>query len=52
MEILHIQKKYHLFKTLEPSHIHNLTLQNHQINDNFTDTNNPMFDIILKAYPT
>lgn len=47
MQILLSQKKVHLLTTLEQFHIHNLTLQKQQT-DTFTDTNKPIFSIILK----
>jgi BarA-like signal transduction histidine kinase len=49
MEILHNQKKDHLLNTLERFHTHNLTLQQRQMNDTFTDANKPAFDIIIKS---
>jgi hypothetical protein len=33
-------------------HIYSLTLQTQKMNDNFTDTNDPIFDIIRKTYPS
>jgi hypothetical protein len=52
MEIIHIQKKVHLLNPSERFHIYNLVRKKQQMNDSFTDTNNPIFDIILKMYPT
>jgi hypothetical protein len=51
MESLHIQKKGKLLSRLERIYIYNLILQKQQINDTFIDTNNPIFDIILKYGP-
>lgn len=42
--------KVHLLSTLDQFHIYNLTLQKQQM-DTFTDTNKPIFSIILKPNP-
>jgi hypothetical protein len=48
MEVLHIKKKGQLLSTLERFHIYDLSWQKLQMNDTFTDTRNPIFDLIIK----
>jgi hypothetical protein len=50
MEILHIEKNGQLVNTLELILIYNLSTQRQQMNVIFTDTNNPIFDLILGTY--
>jgi hypothetical protein len=46
MDILHIEKKGPLVKTLERFHIYNLSKENLQIKDMYTDIHNPKFNLI------
>jgi hypothetical protein len=48
LSILHREKKCILLNTLEQFHIHKLTKENLQLNDTYTDTYNPIFDLIIK----
>jgi ribosomal protein S25 len=46
MEVLHVERKGPLLNTLERFHIYSLWKDNMQINDMFTGTHNPIFNII------
>jgi hypothetical protein len=46
LHILHCEKKGPLMNTSEQFHIHRLTKDNLQLNDTYTDTYNPIFDLI------
>jgi hypothetical protein len=48
LSILHRERKGVLMNTLEQFHIHKLTKENLQLNDTYTDTYNPIFDLIIK----
>jgi hypothetical protein len=50
MEILHIGKKGQALDTYETFHIYEISKQNMQLNDNFTETFNPIDDVIIAAY--
>jgi hypothetical protein len=49
MEVLHIEKKGPKFNILERLYIYDLT-KGLQMNDTFTDTHNPIFDILIKRH--
>jgi hypothetical protein len=48
MEILHIEKRGQLRNTLERFHLYDLSIQKLQMNDPYTATHNPIFDIIIR----
>jgi hypothetical protein len=48
-EILHIEEKGQSLNTFEWFHIYSLRKQRLKMNDAFTDTHNPIFDIIIKT---
>jgi hypothetical protein len=50
LNILHSEKKGPLINTLEQFHIHRLIKDGLQLNDTYTDTNNPIFDLIATHY--
>jgi hypothetical protein len=50
MKILHIGKKVRALGTYERFHIYEISKQNMQLNDNFTETFNPIYDVIIAAY--
>jgi hypothetical protein len=50
MKILHMEKKGQMLDTYERFHIYEISKQNIQLNDNFADTYNPIYDIIITAY--
>jgi hypothetical protein len=50
MKPLYIGKKGPLLHTYERFHIHEITKQKIQLNDNFTDIHNPIYDKIIKTY--
>jgi hypothetical protein len=50
LNILHHENKGPLMNTWEQLHIHRLTKDNIQLNDAYTDTNNPIFDLIITHY--
>jgi hypothetical protein len=50
MEILYIGKKGRVLDTQERFHIYEMSKQNIQLNDNFTETFNPIYDTIIAAY--
>jgi hypothetical protein len=52
MEILHIGKKGRALDTYERFHIYEISKQNMQLNDNFMETFNPIYDTIIAAYQT
>jgi hypothetical protein len=45
MDILHIEKKGRLMNTWDKFYIHKLSKNNLQMNDIYTDINNPIFDL-------
>jgi hypothetical protein len=49
MVILHIEKKGRLMNTLEKFYIHKLSKNNLQLNDTYTDINNPIFDLEINC---
>jgi hypothetical protein len=50
MKILHIEKKGKMLDTSEIFHIYEISKQNIQLNDNFTETYNPIYDLIIATY--
>jgi hypothetical protein len=52
MKILHIEKKSQIVSTCERFHIYEINEQNLQLHDNFTETYNPIYDMILTKFPT
>jgi hypothetical protein len=48
--ILHIEKKGQILDTCERFHIHEIGKQNLQLNDNFTETFNPIYNTIIFTY--
>jgi hypothetical protein len=50
LEVLHIKKDWSL-NTLKDFHMYNLSKQKLQMNNTFTDTHNPIFDLIIKYFP-
>jgi hypothetical protein len=50
LKVLHVEKKGLKLKTLERFYIYDLTKRGLQLNDIFTDTFNPIFDILVKAH--
>jgi hypothetical protein len=52
MKILHIEKKSQILNTYERFHIYEISKQNMQLNDTFTETYNPIYDMILTKFPT
>jgi hypothetical protein len=48
LEVLHIEKEGPKLNTLERLYIYHLTKKGLQMNDSFTDTHNPIFDILIK----
>jgi hypothetical protein len=49
-DILYIEKKGPLMKTLEQFHIYSLWKENLQPNDIYTDIHNPIFNVIINHY--
>jgi hypothetical protein len=47
MKILHIEKKGQILETYERFHIYEISKQNIQLNDNFTETYNPIYNTII-----
>jgi hypothetical protein len=52
MEILHIGKKGLALDIHERFHKYEISKRNMQLNDNFTETFNPIYDVIIAAYQT
>jgi hypothetical protein len=50
MKILHVEKKGRTLDTYERFHMYEITKQNLQLNDNFTETFNPIYDVIIATY--
>jgi hypothetical protein len=50
MDILHFQNKGMIMNTLERYHIYQLTKKGTQLNDTYTETYNPIFNILNKHY--
>jgi hypothetical protein len=50
MKILYIEKKGQMLDTCKRFHIYKISKQNIQLNDNFTETYNPIYDIMVTAY--
>jgi hypothetical protein len=50
LNILHLEKKGPLMNTLEQFHIYRLSKDNLHLNDTYTDTYNPIFNLITKHY--
>jgi hypothetical protein len=51
MKILRIEKKSQILNTYERFHTYNVSKQNIQLNDTFTETYNPIYDTILSNFP-
>jgi hypothetical protein len=47
MDIIHTAEKGSLMNTLERFYIHDLSSKKLQINDTYTDTYNPTFDLLI-----
>jgi hypothetical protein len=52
LEVLHIEKKGLKLNTLGRFYIYDLTKKGLQLNDTFSDMCNPIFDILVKTYPS
>jgi hypothetical protein len=52
MKVLEYQRKGQKLNTLEQYHIYSLTKTEQPLNEQYTDTQNPIFESILKVYPT
>jgi hypothetical protein len=50
MTILHTEKKVEMLDTYERFHIYEISKQNLQLNDNFTETYNPIYNTIISTY--
>jgi hypothetical protein len=50
MDILHIERKCPMMNTWERYHIYNLYKDNLHISDKYTDTHNPIFNVIKDHY--
>jgi hypothetical protein len=50
LEVLYIGKKGRALDTHEKFHIYQISKHDLQLNDNFIDTTNPIFDTILHQY--
>jgi hypothetical protein len=50
LNILHHKNKGSIMNSWEQSHIHRLTKNNLQLNDAYTDTWNPIFDLMITLY--
>jgi hypothetical protein len=50
LNILHHENKGPLMNTWEQFYIHRLTKSNIKLNDAYTDTHNPIFDLIITHY--
>jgi hypothetical protein len=50
MKILHIEKRGQMLDTYERFHMYEIGKQNIQLNDNFTETYNPIHDTIISGY--
>jgi hypothetical protein len=50
MKILHIQEKGPMLDTYERYHIYEISKQGIQLNDNFAETYDPMYEVIMATY--
>jgi hypothetical protein len=50
IQILHVDKKGQTLDTYERFHIYEISKQNIQLNDNFTESYNPIYDTIISAH--
>jgi hypothetical protein len=50
MEILHIGKREQALDTYERFHINEISKQNTQLKDNFTETFNRIYDVIIAVH--
>jgi hypothetical protein len=50
VKILHVEKKGQMLDAYERFHIYEISKQNMQLNDNFAETYNPIYDIIITVY--
>jgi hypothetical protein len=50
MKILHIEKKGQMLDTYERFHIYEISKQNLQLNDNYTEICNPIYNTIISIY--
>jgi hypothetical protein len=50
IEVLYIGKKGRTLDTQEKFHIYQISKHNLQLNDNFAETTNPIYDIVLDLY--
>jgi hypothetical protein len=51
MKVLEHQQKSKKLNTLEQFHIYKLTKSGKQLNEQYTDNHNPIFESLLKIYP-
>jgi hypothetical protein len=50
MKILHIEKKGQMLDTYERFDIYEISRQNLELNDNYTETRNPIYNTIISTY--
>jgi hypothetical protein len=50
MKILYIEKRDQMLDTYERFHIYEISKQNMQLNDNFAESYNPIYNILITAY--
>jgi hypothetical protein len=50
MKILHIEKKGQTLDTYERFHIYKISKENLQLNDNYTEICNPIYNTIISTY--
>jgi hypothetical protein len=50
MKIVYIEKKGQMLDIYERFHTYEISKQNMQLNDNFAETYNSIYDIIITAY--
>jgi hypothetical protein len=50
VKIWHTEKKGQMLETYERFHICEISKQNLQLNDNFTETYNPIYNTIISTY--
>jgi hypothetical protein len=52
LEVLYIGKKGRTLDTHEKFHIYEISKHNLQLNDNFVEMTNPIYDVVLNLYRT
>jgi hypothetical protein len=50
IKIIHVEKKGQMLDTFEIFHINEISKQNIQLNENFAEICNPIYDTIITAY--